>query len=331
MRLWNNIVLEDPWFLLLLLLIPLFLYWHYFRKKGGLSSIKMTNLSAIKSSGWMTWLRHLLFLLKIAAFTLLVFALARPQRALQDESINSEGIDIVIAMDVSGSMLARDFQPDRLEASKFLGQQFIDKRPFDRIGLVVFAAESFTQCPITSDHQVLKKLFSEVKNGYLEDGTAIGMGLATSVSRLKESKAASKVVVLMTDGVNNSGFIDPSTAAETAKQFGIKVYTIGVGTEGTAPYPVKNFFGSSLRNIKVEIDEELLEDIADQTGGKYFRAKDNRGLQQIYNEIDRLEKTEIEVTRIKRYSELFHNLAIWALVCGVLYLLLNYTLLRRIS
>lgn len=331
MRIWNNITLEDPWFLLLLLLIPFFIYWRYFRKRSALSSIKMTNLGSLKSAGWLARLRHFLFFLQLAAFTLLTLAMTRPQTALQDESINSEGIDIVIAMDVSGSMLARDFQPDRLEASKFLGQQFIDKRPFDRIGLVVFAAESFTQCPITSDHEVLKKLFSEVKNGYLEDGTAIGMGLATSVSRLKESKAASKVVVLMTDGVNNSGFIDPSTAAETAKQFGIKVYTIGVGTEGTAPYPVKNFFGSSLRNIKVEIDEELLEDIADQTGGKYFRAKDNRGLQQIYNEIDRLEKTEIEVTRIKRYSELFHNLAIWALVCGVVYLLLNYTVMRRIG
>lgn len=331
MRLWNNIVLEDPWFLLLLLLLPFFIYWRYFRKTGALSAIKMNNLGSVTSAGWLARIRHFLFFLQLAAFTLLTLAMTRPQTALQDESINSEGIDIVIAMDVSGSMLARDFNPDRLEASKFLGKQFIDKRPFDRIGLVVFAAESFTQCPITSDHEVLKKLFTEVKNGYLEDGTAIGMGLATSVSRLKESKAASKVVVLMTDGVNNSGFIDPSTAAETAKQFGIKVYTIGVGTEGTAPYPVKNFFGSSVRNIKVEIDEELLKDIADQTGGKYFRAKDNRGLQQIYNEIDRLEKTEIEVTRIKRYSELFHNLAIWALVCGITYLLLNFTIMRRIG
>jgi len=331
MRLWNNIILEDPWFLALLLLIPLFIYWRYFRKKGNLSSIKMTNLSAVTKSGLLGWLRHLLFLLKIAAFSLLTLAMARPQKALQDENINSEGIDIVIAMDVSGSMLARDFQPDRLEASKFLGKQFIEKRPFDRIGLVVFAAESFTQCPITSDHEVLKSLFTDVKNGYLEDGTAIGMGLATSVSRLKESKAASKVVVLLTDGVNNSGFIDPSTAAETAKKFGIKVYTIGVGTDGTAPFPVKNFFGTSLRNIKVEIDEDLLKDIADKTGGKYFRAKDNRGLQQIYNEIDRLEKTEVEVTRIKRHSELFHGFAIWALVCGVVYLLLNFTVFRKIG
>jgi len=331
LRLWNNITLEDPWFLLLLLLLPLFVYLRYFRKKDGHSAMKMPDLSAVTGRSWIGRLRPLLFILQLLAFSLLTIAMARPQKALQNENINSEGIDIVIAMDVSGSMLARDFQPDRLEASKFLGQQFIDKRPFDRIGLVVFAAESFTQCPITSDHEVLKKLFSEVKNGFLEDGTAIGMGLATSISRLKESKAASKVVVLMTDGVNNSGFIDPATAAETAKQFGIKVYTIGVGSEGTAPYPVKNFFGNSLRNIKVEIDEELLEDIAEQTGGRYFRAKDNRGLQQIYNEIDRLEKTEVEVTRVKRYSELFHGFATWALICGLMYLFLNFTILRRIG
>jgi len=293
--------------------------------------MRMPDLSAIKGRSWIGRLRPLLFLLQLAAFSLLTIAMTRPQKALQNEKINSEGIDIVIAMDVSGSMLARDFQPDRLEASKFLGQQFIDKRPFDRIGLVVFAAESFTQCPITSDQEVLKKLFSEVQNGFLEDGTAIGMGLATSISRLKESKAASKVVVLMTDGVNNSGFIDPATAAETAKQFGIKVYTIGVGSEGTAPFPVKSLFGTSLRNVKVEIDEELLENIAEQTGGRYFRAKDNKGLQQIYNEIDRLEKTEIEVTRVKRYSELFHGFATWALICGLTYLFLNFTILRRIG
>jgi len=331
MRLWNNIVLDDPWFLLLLLLLPFFIYWYFKKNKGQYSTVKMSNISKLSASSLKAWLQRLLFFLKMLAFTLLTLAMTRPQKAMQEENITAEGIDIVIALDVSGSMLARDFTPDRLEAAKLLGANFIDRREFDRIGLVVFAGESFTQCPITSDHDVIKKLFSEVKSGLLEDGTAIGMGLATSVSRLKDSKAESKVVILLTDGVNNSGFIDPKTAAQTARQFDIKVYTIGVGTDGMAPYPTQTFFGTRMQNMKVDIDEELLREIAEETGGKYFRAKDNKGLNQIYNEIDKLEKTEIDVTRIKRYSELFHPFAIWSLICGVLYLLLNFTVLRKIN
>lgn len=250
---------------------------------------------------------------------LLTVAMARPQNALKEQKVKTEGVDIVIATDVSGSMLARDFTPDRLEASKATAIEFISARENDRLGLVVFAGESFTQCPITSDHNVLKKLVAEIKSGLIEDGTAIGMGLATAVNRLRDSDAKSKIIVLLTDGVNNQGFIDPLTAAETAKEFDIKVYTIGVGKTGTAPYPQRDIFGRTvLQNVEVQLDEELLKAIAKNTGGRYFRATNNRSLQNIYKEIDKLEKTEIEVTTIKRYKEQFHR---FALIAGLLLLL----------
>ncbi len=331
MKLWNNLVLEDPWFLLLLLLLPLFIYFTWFRRKGSDSQMTLPFLEGLKLGGWKPVLKNLMRILSLLAFAGLVIAMARPQEALQEENITSEGIDIVLAVDVSGSMLARDFEPDRLGAAKNMGIDFVDKREFDRIGLVVFAGESFTQCPITADHQVIKKLFSEVRSGLIEDGTAIGMGLATSVSRLKDSKAESKVVILMTDGVNNSGFIDPITAAETAEQFSVKVYTIGVGTEGNAPYPVKTMFGTRLQQMEVNIDEDLLKEIAEKTGGQYFRATDNNSLQKIYDQIDKLEKTEIEVSRVKRRTERFYPFVFASLFILGFSLLLNYTLFRKIN
>ena len=274
----------------------------------------------------LSFVRKYIDVLSLLALASLIVALARPQHRLQEEKINAEAIDIVIAADVSGSMLARDFQPDRLGAAKNVAKEFIANRESDRIGLVVFSGESFTQCPITTDHDVLVNQLRSIKSGMIADGTAIGNGLATAINRLKESEAKSKVIILMTDGVNNAGFIEPLTAAETAKEFGIKVYTIGVGTMGTAPMPVQSVFGIQLRQSKVEIDEPLLRRIAKETNGKYFRATDNQSLMNIYNEIDELEKTEIEVTTINRYSEEFHRFA-WA---GLILLLLNFLLRNTI-
>lgn len=330
MNWFNNIEFDDPYFLLLLLAIPVLLFFHFRNKTEQENTIRFSEVPNTLKGGWANIIQNVLKYLPLLGATLLIFALARPQKALQEESIKSEGIDIVIATDVSGSMLARDFKPNRLEAAKNMGIEFVAQRKFDRIGLVVFAGESFTQCPITTDHKVVKKLFSEAKTGLMEDGTAIGMGLATAVSRLKESKSDSKVIILLTDGVNNQGFIDPMTAAETALQFGIKVYTIGVGTEGTAPFPQRTMFGTRYVDMKVEIDEELLLKIAEKTKGKYFRATDNESLKTIYKEIDVLEKTEIDVTRVKRYAELFYPFAIWALLLILLPLLLSLTIYRKL-
>lgn len=327
---FSNIAFANPWFLLLLLLLPLFIYWKWRQRHSNNQAMKVSTIGADAARGnFKTKLRPFLDVLKALAFLSLVIALARPQDKLKEEEINSEGIDIILATDISGSMLARDFHPDRLGACKQMGAEFVDNRTHDRIGMVVFSGESFTQCPITSDHNVLKAQMAEIKSGMVEDGTAIGMGLATSVNRLKDSKAESKVVILLTDGVNNSGFIDPITAAETAREFGIKVYTIGVGTRGVAPYPARTRGGGTiLQNVEVQIDEELLERIADLTGGRYFRATDNSGLKKIYTEIDKLEKTEVEITSINRYAELFHPFAWMGIIFLVLHSLLRSTLFR---
>lgn len=327
---FSNLTLANPWFLLLLLLLPLFLFWKWRKRKSIVGTMKVSTVGAESVRGNLkTKLRPFLDVLKALAFVALVIGLARPQDKLQEEEINTEGIDIIIATDISGSMLARDFQPDRLGACKQMGTEFVDNRKTDRIGMVVFSGESFTQCPITSDHNVLKKQISEIKSGMVEDGTAIGMGLATSVNRLRDSKAESKVVILLTDGVNNSGFIDPITAAETAREYDIKVYTIGVGTKGVAPYPARDRFNRVvLQNVEVQIDEELLKRIADLTGGQYFRATDNSSLRSIYAEIDKMEKTEVEITTINRYAELFHPFAWMAIIFLVLHSLLRSTLFR---
>jgi len=328
----KDIVFANPIFLWLLLLLPLLLLWQWLKYRQQYPELRLSSLSGVKGAhSWKTWLRPLLTLSKIAAFLLLTVALARPQNVLDEEKITTDGIDIVLAMDVSGSMLAQDFKPDRLGASKKVAQEFIEGRPHDRVGLVVFAGESFTQCPVTTDQGVLTGLLQEIKSGLIEDGTAIGMGLATAVTRLKDSEAKSKVVILLTDGVNNSGFIDPMTAAETAKQFDVKVYTIGVGTEGKAPYPMKDLFGRTITQyMDVQIDEDLLREIATMTQGKYFRATDNKSLRNIYAEIDKLEKTEIEVSAFKRYTEQFHFFALLAAAFLALEMLMRNTVFRSV-
>jgi Ca-activated chloride channel family protein len=277
-------------------------------------------------------LRILIPIARAIAYSLLVIALARPQLTLKEEEVKAEGIDIMLIMDLSSSMLAKDFEPDRLSVSKQVAQTFVDKRQYDRIGLAVFAGESFTQCPITTDHRILKTFLANLECGMLEDGTAIGMGLASAVNRLKESDGTSKVAILLTDGVNNAGYIKPMTAAEIAKEIGVKVYTIGVGTLGNAISPVSRrsdgryVFGMA----KVEIDEKLLEEIAKSTGGKYFRATSEAKLEQIYEEIDRLEKTEIDVTVFKRYSEEFRKFLFWGIILLLIEFILNHVLLRKI-
>ena len=329
---WQQIEFATPWAFALLIFPLLFALWQIFRYQQLYPALKLPIMEGLKqhTQPFRGILKKYLFILRIISFVFLVFALARPQTRFNEEEVNTQGIDVVIALDVSGSMLARDFQPDRLEAAKRKAAEFIDSRPNDRMGLVVFAGESFTQCPLTIDHEVVNKLLQEIKNGLIEDGTAIGMGLATSINRLKDSEAVSKVVILLTDGVNNAGFIDPLTAVEGANQYGIRVYTVGVGRRGMAPYPVQTPFGTSYQNMEVEIDEELLKKIAEQTGGKYFRATNNQGLEAVYKEIDELEKSKIQVTRISRKTEEFH----WFLIIGglifLLELLLRYLVVRHI-
>jgi Ca-activated chloride channel family protein len=332
--LWSeNINFLNPEFLFLLLLLPVIAVWYYYSYRDRYASIRMSSLQSLQGmQSFRGRLRALLPLFRALAFVFLVIALARPQETLKEEEIKAEGIDIALVMDLSSSMLAQDFKPDRLEVSKRVASDFVDKREFDRMSLAVFAGEAFTQCPLTTDHRVVKEFLANLKCGILEDGTAIGMGLATAVNRLKDSEAESKVVILLTDGVNNAGYVKPLTAAEIAREFDVKVYTIGVGSTGDALTPVSRrsdgryIFGLA----RVEIDEGLLGQIAEMTGGKYFRATSAEGLEQIYTEIDQLEKTEIEVTSIKRYSEEFRRFAFLGLLFLALEILLRYTVLRTI-
>ena len=323
----------NPEFLLLLLVIPAIAAWVFFKKEDPHVSLKMPTLASIAGmSSIRSTLRRYLPLLRALAFVALVIAIARPRQTLKEEDIKAEGIDICLVMDLSSSMLAQDFKPDRLEVSKRVAADFVEKREYDRIGLSVFSGEAFTQCPLTTDHRIVKEFLASLRCGILEDGTAIGMGLATAVNRLKESDAESKVVILLTDGVNNAGYIKPLTASEIAREFEVKVYTIGVGSTGDALTPVSRrsdgryIFGLA----RVEIDEDLLQQIADMTGGKYFRATSAESLERIYAEIDQLEKTEIEVTTIKRYSEEFHRFALGGLILLLLELLLRYTVFKTI-
>ena len=332
-RIFENITFVNPALFILLALLPLFGLWYFLQYKKRYPTIKMSSLEAVKgTSAWRGKLRIVLPILRALAFIVFVIALARPQLTLQEQEIKAEGIDITLVMDLSSSMLAQDFKPDRLEVSKQVAADFIDKRPHDRLSLVVFAGEAFTQCPLTTDHRVLKEFLAGLKCGILEDGTAIGMGLATAVNRLKDSEAKSKVVILLTDGDNNAGYIKPLTAAEIAKEFNVKVYTIGVGSRGQALTPVRrNSNGQYIFGLaNVQIDEQLLNQIAESTSGKYFRATDEQSLLQIYNDIDQLEKTEIEVTTIKRYSEEFHRFVILGIIFLLLEFLLRYTILRSI-
>lgn len=276
------------------------------------------------------YLRHLPFVLRTVAIALIIIVLARPQAVDSWEKSETQGIDIVLALDISGSMLAQDLQPNRMEAVKKVAAEFVTERTNDNIGLVIFAGESFTQCPMTTDHKVLLNLLNEVDFGMIEDGTAIGLGLATSVNRLKDSQSKSKVVILLTDGSNNRGQIAPLTAADLAKSYGIRVYTIGAGTKGMAPTPVQTPYGIRMQNMPVDIDEEVLTNIADLTGGKYYRAVDNESLRGIYREIDQLEKYLISVENVTRKQELFMPFALWALALVVIELILRRTWLRNI-
>lgn len=322
---------NPKYFLLLVLLIPMIL-WYIFKEKRSHADLQFSSLRAfrgIKRAG-RVWLRHVLFVLKVLAIVFLVTALARPQSSNSWQTYSSEGIDIVLALDISGSMLARDFTPDRLEAAKEVATKFILERPQDKIGLVVFAGESFTQCPLTTDQAVLVNLLREVQSGMIDDGTALGLGLANAVNRLKDSPGKSKVVILLTDGVNNRGSIAPVTAAELAKAYGIRVYTIGVGSYGEAPYPVQTPFGVQLQNMTVEIDEDVLKQIAAVTDGQYFRATDNDKLKQIYEQIDQLEKTKIEVKHFSKKQEQYFRFGLIGMLLLITETLLRYTLLRKI-
>lgn len=315
-------------FLWLFALLPLVIGWHILRywKRQPVMGYSTTQFLG-NQTGLKPYLVHSLFVLRLLAISLLIIAMARPQSSSSWQDVKTEGIDIVIAMDISGSMLARDFDPDRLEASKNVAAEFIRNRPNDRIGLVVYSGESFTQCPLTTDHDKLINLFDELKNGMIKDGTAIGMGLANAVNRLKDSDAKSKVVILLTDGENNVGSIPPITAAEIAATFGVKVYTIGVGTKGQAPMPVSDMFGRRrYQMMDVNIDEETLEEIADLTGGSYFRATDEKSLAEIYAQIDTMEKTIIEETQYEKKYEEFFPLALAALGLLLLEVLLRRTL-----
>ncbi|HIW10820.1 MAG TPA: VWA domain-containing protein [Candidatus Rikenella faecigallinarum] len=324
---------ENPRILwLLLLLVPMVAYYVY-RTLQGRAAIQVSTVSGLLKlrHTYRYWLRHAPFVLRLLVVALVIFAMARPQSSEESQNVNAEGIDIVMALDISGSMLARDFSPDRLTAAQDIGSKFIIARPTDRIGLVVFAGEAFTQSPITTDHVSLVNLMNQIKSGMIADGTAIGNGLATAVNRLKESDAPSKVIILLTDGVNNSGQIDPLTAAQIAADYGIRVYTIGVGSEGVAPTPTINEWGGiSFVQAKVEIDEDILRQIADKTGGRYFRATDNTKLAEIYAEIDQLEKTKVEVENFVKYSEVYHFWLLLAVGLLMLEMLSRYLFLRQI-
>ena len=326
----SDIIFLNPGFLYLLLLLIPAIAWYVLKNKTNRAGMKISALDGLINVPYTYkhYLQHIFFGFRILAVALLIIALARPQSVDKWEDISTEGIDIVISLDISSSMLARDFKPDRLEASKELATEFISGRSDDRMGLVVFSGESFTQCPLTTDHAVVINMMRDIQTGMIEDGTAIGMGLATAINRLKDSKAKSKVIILMTDGVNNMGEIAPVTAAEIAQSFNIRVYTIGVGSRGMAPYPVQTQYGLQYRNMKVEIDEEVLKDIAETTNGKYFRATDNDQLKQIYQEIDKLEKSKIDVKEFRRKSEEYLLFVIIAGVLLFMEVLARNTLLR---
>lgn len=318
---------------LLLLLIPL-IGWYFWKMRKNQASVEMSSSQAFDAPKAVTakvYLRHVPFVLRMIAIALVIVILARPQSTNSWQNSSTEGIDIMMAIDISSSMLAQDLRPSRLEAAKNVAAAFINGRPNDNIGLVVFSAESFTQCPLTTDHAILLNLFKNIQSGMIEDGTAIGLGLANAVSRIKDSQAKSKVIILLTDGSNNRGEIAPVTAAEIAKTFGIRVYTIGVGTKGEAPYPFRLPGGMiQTQMIPVDIDEPTLKQIATTTGGQYFRATDNASLKEIYSEIDQMEKTKISVREYSKKQEEYKNIALLLLALLLLELLLKHTLLKKI-
>ena len=323
--------LHPEYLFLLLLLLPL-IGWYVMRLSKTQASFKLASTLAFKGMkpDFRIYMRHLPFALRLISLALIIIVIARPQSVSNWEETESQGIDIVMALDVSGSMLSQDLQPDRLQAAKKVASEFITDRKNDNIGLVIFAGESFTQCPLTTDHKVLLNLLNEINFGMIEDGTAIGLGLATSVNRLKESVSDSRVVILLTDGTNNSGQIAPLTAADLARSYGIRVYTVGVGTKGMAPTPVNTPYGIRMQNMPVDIDEKTLTEIAAMTGGQYFRAQDTEGLRQVYEEIDEMEKYLVSVQNVTRRQELFLPFALFALGLILVELLLRRTWLRNI-
>ena len=319
--------------LLGLLVVPALLVLHYIylelAQRHPHLRVSTSIPWLVKKTTLASSIRHIPFVLRILALSLIVVAIARPRSSEVIEKIDAEGIDIVLAMDVSTSMLARDFTPDRISASKDIAIEFIAQRPTDRMGIVVFAGESYTQCPLTTDRAALINMMKEVETGLIDDGTAIGNGLATAIARMKDSDAKSRVVILLTDGVNNSGEVSPQMAVEIAKTYGIRVYTIGVGREGMAPYPVMTPWGVEVRNLEVEIDEDLLQQIADETGGRYFRANDNTKLAEIYDEINQMEKARTTVDSFPVYKELFGTYALLALLLILAELVLDWFVIRR--
>jgi len=328
----NGISFKNPeFFYLFLLLLPMIGWYVWKQKKAGASIQFSSDMGFAKiPKSWKYYFRHSVFVLEILSLSFLIMALARPQSSNSWSNVTTQGIDIVIALDISSSMLAMDFQPNRIEAAKDVATQFISGRTNDKIGLVIFSGESFTQCPLTTDHATVINLLGNVESGMIEDGTAIGNGLATAVSRLKESTAISKVIILLTDGVNNRGEIAPVTAAELAKTFGIRVYTVGIGTVGTAPYPVQTPFGVQIQDMKVDIDEPTLQKIAEVTDGKYFRATNNNKLTEIYKEIDKLEKSKIDVKEYSKKEEEYLKYAMAGALFLVLGLYLKTTVFRNI-
>ncbi len=328
-------VFKDPWFFLLLILIPLLIYRHFRLQHGKVRFSSIDDLEQISPS-WAIWARHGLLLLRCIAVLFLVIALARPQKGKVETKITTEGIDIILAVDVSGSMLAEDFQLDgkhrnRLYVVKDVVRDFIEGRQNDRIGIIAFAGRPYTLCPLTLDYGWLIQQLARAEIGMIEDGTAIGSAIATSTNRLRSSDAKSRIVILLTDGRNNAGRIDPITAADAASVLNVKIYTIGAGTKGLAPYPTRDFFGNTVyRQVKIEIDDDSLRKIAQKTEGTYFRATDTDSLRSIYKEIDEMEKTEIESTEFLEYREFYPYLLILALIVFVGEIILANTRLRRL-
>ncbi|MCW3093905.1 MAG: hypothetical protein JWP81_4974 [Ferruginibacter sp.] len=326
----DTISFAAPQLFWLALLLPVMIFWYIKNNNRQQAGIKVSSLKSFKGiSSWKNLLRHAPFVCRLLAISFIIIALARPQTKNEEQQVEGEGVDIILCIDVSGSMTAQDFTPNRMEAAKAVAENFVEKRLTDRIGIVIFSGESFTQCPLTTDKAVLKSAIENIRNGLLEDGTAIGDGLSTGIDRLRSSKSKSKVVILLTDGENNGGLIGPDNAKEIAKAFGVRVYTIGVGTEGYAPFPIKTDLGVIIQQQKVTIDEKLLKAIAGETGGKYFRAKDNAGLENIYKEIDTLEKSKVEITSVTRYTEKFFPYAMIALGFLLIEVFLRFTVLKK--
>lgn len=328
----DDITFDKPELLYLLFLLVPMIVWYIIGERKSRASLQISTIQGFEKAPitWKHYVRHVLFFLQMGVISLLIVCLARPQSFSSWENSTTKGIDVVISLDVSSSMKGQDFTPNRMGAAKKIGQEFIAGRHNDRVGLVVFSGESFTQCPLTTDHATLMNLMQEIEIGMIEDGTAIGEGLATAVNRLKDSDAKSRVIILLTDGENNKGEIAPKTAADIAKEFGIRVYTIGLGTNGMAPYPVETPFGTQVREVEVKIDEELLTEMAESTGGKYFRATDNEALVRVYEQIDKLEKSKIDVKQFSKKEEKYHLYAAIALGLLILGVVLNNTVFRNI-